>query len=88
MQVHVKLTATNEIKKWGERVKMYNLLKVFTIENISLDLGPCVAEFIERITCFISQSTILYRSYNIHKNIVLKNKKTILIWSLGSGLII
>lgn len=69
-----------------KKVKIYNLLKVFTIENVSLDLGSCVAEFIESITCFISQSTILYRSYNIHKNIVLKNKKIILIQSLGHRL--
>lgn len=60
-------------------------MKVCTIKNISLDLGLCVAEFIEGITCLISKSTVLYRSHNIHKNIILKkeNKDTISVTQMG-----
>lgn len=57
------------------KYKIFMLIKVYTIENVGLDLGPCVGEFIEGIVRLISKSTILYGSHNIHKHIILKKPR-------------
>lgn len=48
----------------------------YTIKNISLNLSPRVAQFVESIICLISQRTVLNRCNNIDKYIVLKRDTT------------
>lgn len=49
------------------------IVVLHTIEHVSLDLGPCVAQLVECIICFASQSAVLNRCHNVHKDIVLHN---------------
>jgi hypothetical protein len=56
----------------SDMIIFFIVLITRTIKDISLDLGPCVAQLVECITCFASQGTVLNGCDDIHKNIVLR----------------